>query len=51
MLAKREYAGFLMTADASPPTEHARLRAWVDGWTEILQPDAVHWCDGSEEEY
>ena len=32
-------------------TSNDRLRAWVDGWAEILQPDSVHWCDGSDEEY
>ncbi len=40
-----------MTASNEPPTEHARLLAWVQGWAEILQPDEIHWCDGSEEEY
>jgi phosphoenolpyruvate carboxykinase (GTP) len=34
-----------------PPTAHARLIEWVEGWTEILQPDRVHWCDGSDAEY
>jgi len=28
-----------------------RLLEWVSHWTAILQPDAVHWCDGSDEEY
>ena len=28
-----------------------RLRDWVDGWADVLRPDAVHWCDGSDEEY
>jgi len=27
------------------------LLDWVERWTGILQPDHVHWCDGSEEEY
>ncbi|MGH9165291.1 MAG: phosphoenolpyruvate carboxykinase (GTP), partial [Acidimicrobiales bacterium] len=27
------------------------LASWVDGWERVLQPDAVHWCDGSVEEY
>jgi phosphoenolpyruvate carboxykinase (GTP) len=41
-----------MTASTvTPPTANAKLREWVDRWAAILQPDAVHWCDGSEEEY
>ena len=32
-------------------TSNQRLIDWVEEWREILQPDAVEWCDGSEEEY
>ncbi len=32
-------------------TENQRLTSWVDEWASILQPDAIHWCDGSAEEY
>src|SRR3954469_23357173 len=32
-------------------TKHAELEKWVDEWAEVLQPDSVHWCDGSEAEY
>jgi phosphoenolpyruvate carboxykinase (GTP) len=32
-------------------TSSARLAAWVDDWAKVLQPDAVHWCDGSQAEY
>jgi phosphoenolpyruvate carboxykinase (GTP) len=32
-------------------TDNQKLRDWVDHWAAILQPDAVEWCDGSEEEW
>src|SRR5246127_4963236 len=32
-------------------TTHARLRAWVDEVAALTQPDDIHWCDGSSEEY
>ncbi|HVE68042.1 MAG TPA: phosphoenolpyruvate carboxykinase (GTP) [Solirubrobacteraceae bacterium] len=37
------------TTDA--PTKHAKLVAWVDDVAELTQAAAVHWCDGSAEEY
>src|SRR3977135_3269293 len=29
----------------------SRLQAWVEEVAALPQPDAVHWCDGSDEEY
>src|ERR1700754_2357203 len=32
-------------------TSHRQLLAWVDQVAELTEPDAIHWCDGSAEEY
>jgi phosphoenolpyruvate carboxykinase (GTP) len=32
-------------------TNHQELLDWVEQWRGIFQPDAVEWCDGSDEEY
>ena len=32
-------------------TSNAKLQAWVEEWAAIFQPAAIHWCDGSQEEY
>ena len=32
-------------------TNHAQLHAWVEEVAALAQPDEVHWCDGSVEEY
>jgi phosphoenolpyruvate carboxykinase (GTP) len=28
-----------------------RLNEWVDRWAGVFQPDAIEWCDGSQEEW
>ncbi len=42
-----------MSADvlAPAPTSHRRLRAWVEEVAQLVTPDGVVWCDGSEEEW
>jgi phosphoenolpyruvate carboxykinase (GTP) len=33
------------------PTKNEKLLAWVEEVATLSQPDAIHWCDGSAEEY
>jgi len=33
------------------PTRNQALLRWVDEVAAVTRPDAVHWCDGSAEEY
>jgi phosphoenolpyruvate carboxykinase (GTP) len=35
----------------SGTTGNQRLRDWVSEWAAVMQPDDIHWCDGSAEEY
>ncbi len=30
---------------------NTKLRVWVEEMVALCQPDAVHWCDGSQQEY
>ncbi len=39
------------TTAATAPTKHAELISWIEEIAELTQPDAIHWCDGSAEEY
>ncbi len=32
-------------------TQNKKLLAWVDEVKALCQPDAIHWCDGSQAEY
>ncbi|MBV8464208.1 MAG: phosphoenolpyruvate carboxykinase (GTP) [Acidimicrobiales bacterium] len=35
----------------NPPTRNKQLLTWVDEIAALTTPDAIHWCDGSAEEY
>ena len=32
-------------------TGNTRLTQWVKDWADVLEPDAIYWCDGSADEY
>ena len=38
-------------AEPQATTNHVRLREWVAEVAALTEPDAVHWCDGTDEEY
>ena len=33
------------------PTTNTKLVAWVERVADLCNPDSIHWCDGSQEEY
>jgi Phosphoenolpyruvate carboxykinase (GTP) len=39
------------TAATEAPTKNGKLVSWVNEIAELTQPDSIHWCDGSAEEY
>ena len=40
-----------LVKDYSKSIKHKELKRWVHEMTELCQPETIHWCDGSEEEY
>src|SRR4051812_40142129 len=40
-----------VTVSITVPTKNARLTAWVEEIAALTQPDEIHWCDGSADEY
>ncbi len=39
------------TGTTQQPTTHEGIRAWVTEVAELTQPDRIHWCTGSDEEW
>jgi phosphoenolpyruvate carboxykinase (GTP) len=35
----------------SSTSANGRLNEWVDHWAEVFEPDDIHWCDGTDQEY
>jgi phosphoenolpyruvate carboxykinase (GTP) len=40
-----------LTVEAGASTSNRKLAEWVEEVASLAEPDAVHWCDGSAEEY
>jgi len=40
-----------VSTETAVPTSHRKLLSWVEEVAALTRPDAIHWCDGSAEEY
>ncbi len=40
-----------VSIETTAPTRHQALLEWVEEVAALAQPDSIHWCDGSAEEY
>jgi phosphoenolpyruvate carboxykinase (GTP) len=40
-----------VSSQVTVPTKNERLISWVEEVTALTEPDEVHWCDGTAEEY
>jgi len=40
-----------VTIETEPLTSNQKLLTWVEEVAGLTQPDSIHWCDGSAEEY